>query len=108
MIWIIFALLVISVLFSGRMIYQSIKSEDFWFGQAYYWRSRAINSEKENINNLYWRAAYERALSLPVRSDQDCLDDLWARAYHGDTLAETILCEKLAIDTHRQQTGEQE
>lgn len=107
MAWIVFALLVASIVIAARMIYRAIKSQDFWFGQAYYWRARAISSEKENTNNLYWRAAYERALSLPVRSDQDCLDDLWARAYQGDELAEAILCEKLAIDTHRPQaTGE--
>lgn len=98
MVWFLGLLLIVIGLTAGLIIYQAHRSQDFWYGQAYYWRERSRQEAKKRGQDMIWRASYERALALPVQSDQQCLDDLWARAYQGDRLAEAILCEKLAID----------
>ena len=84
------------------------KNEGFWFGQANYWRDRSRRIEKENQENLAWRAAYERALALPIASNQECLSCLWARAHQGDELAESILCERQAIEISARLCGQGE
>lgn len=100
MVWVLAALLLVVILTAAYLVYQAHRLEDFWYGQAYYWRQRAREEAKAHGENIIWRSSYERALALPVQSDEDCLDHLWARAYQGDELAETILLEKLAIDIH--------